>query len=104
MKKIVNGLTYNTDAADHVCDVSNAYGRQDFKCVRANLYRTKKGRFFIAGWGGAMSIFARDSGDGGICGGEGVIPLTAEEALRHAEQHAEPEVIEEFFSDLIEEA
>ena len=106
MKKIINGLRYDTEKAVEV----GAYQRGcypnsgDFSDWSATLYKTpRSGRFFLHGEGGAMTRFARHS-DGSSGWGEKLIPLSKEEALEWAEQYLDAEDIEEHFGDSIEEA
>jgi len=102
MKKIIDGFRYDTEKADKVCDIWEANPR-DFKHIDAALYRTKRsGRFFIAGKGGPMTMFARRVDQNSWSGGSGIIPLSEEDALRYAEQYASTDVVELFFK--VEEA
>jgi hypothetical protein len=102
MKKIIDGFRYDTEKADKVCDIWEANPR-DFKHIDAALYRTKRsGRFFIAGKGGPMTMFARRVDQNSWSGGSSLIPLTAEDARKYAEKYASDETIEKFFE--VEEA
>ena len=103
MKQIISGKTYNTDTAEFVCDTSNSLRQSDYGHENSALYVTKKGAFFIAGLGGPLTRFKRDTGNG-WSDGEGIIPLSRQEALAVAEEHASSDTIEEFFSDILEEA
>ena len=105
MKQIIDGKVYNTETATEVgAEYSNGLGCSDFRNVTAQLYKTKNGRFFLAGEGGAMSIFSQPCGNM-TGGGEGIIAMTKEEALEWAETHeVGPDDIEKHFSDIIEEA
>ena len=102
MKKIVNGKSYNTETATEVCDIGNGLSTSDFRWDNSTLYFTKKGQFFIAGFGGASSRWARKHSNMRI-EGSGIKPITKAEALSLAEEHAPTGVIEEFFGDMIEE-
>jgi len=86
MKQIIDGLTYNTATATKLGD-HNAYGPNDFRWISESLYVTNNGSFFRAGEGGAMTAYA-ESYDGMTSGGDGIIPLTSEEALDWCERHA----------------
>jgi hypothetical protein len=101
MKQIINGKAYNTVTATEICDAGNALSSQDFGFERSELYVTRKGAYFVAGRGGPMSRFSRNTGNGWT-GGEGIIPLSRQDALAEAEEHASSKVIEEFFSDILE--
>jgi hypothetical protein len=107
MKKIINGVRYNTDSAIEVgtYDYGVYPASGDFSHWSASLYCTPKSRrFFLAGQGGAMTSFARHCGDGQRRGGEALIPMEKHEALAWAEKYLSAESIEEFFGDIIEDA
>lgn len=67
------------------------------------LYITKKGSFFLYGSGGPMSVYSETNGRDSW-GISRIIPLTKEETFEWLQRNGETEVIEEYFSDLIEEA
>ena len=104
MRKIIEGKRYDTEKAERIGEWSQGY-RSDFKYAHERLYVTKKGCYFIWGQGGAMSGWAETCEDGrSWTGGEGIRPLTREEAFEWAQAHLEPEEFEGDFPDLIEEA
>lgn len=97
MQKVINGLLFDTGTAEQICDVtpkSASDFRNDFRYQNDKLYRTKNGRFFIAGEGGAMSRWATPAGDGSTTGGSGIILVDEDEAKRlverfsHADEYA----------------
>jgi len=107
MKKIINGLRYDTENAIGVgsYDHGSYPGSGDFSHWSATLYKTpRSGRFFLHGEGGGMTRFADHSPYGGSCGGEKLIPMSQEDALNWAEQYLDPKTIEEYFSDVIDDA
>lgn len=103
MKKVVNGKVYNTETADHVASWDNGYYGNDFKRCEEDLYRTSKGSWFIVGEGGPMSKYARPVGNM-TSGGDGLAPLTDDEAYQWLEDKGETELIEKHFPERIEEA
>jgi len=86
MRKIIEGKVYDTKTAEHVGEYSNNLGRGDFRYVSEDLYRTKKGTFFLAGEGGAMSKYAESNGNESY-GSSNLNLLTEEEARVWCEQH-----------------
>lgn len=105
MKKIINGLRYDTDSATNLGAASSNYFPSDFHWWEAALYRTpRSGRHFIAGSGGALSEFGRPAAGGGRCGGERVIPMDDDEAREWAEQNLTTEEIETAFASAIADA
>lgn len=103
-KQIINGLTYNTETATEICEIGNGLSVTDFAHCTGTLYRTKKGRYFVEGYGGPMSMFACSTGRNSWSGSGGILAFSPEEALNLAEANADAETIEEHFPDLIEDA
>lgn len=105
MKKIIQGLRYDTDNAILVGEYyTRNIGKSDFNYWEAALYKTpKSGKFFLAGEGHAMTQFGSTNGNARGWG-EKLIPMSQEEALEWAEQYLTAEEIEEHFDDSIEEA
>jgi len=102
MRKVINGKIYDDHTATWLCDAGNGYGIRDFRYVRAGLYVTKKGNFFLSGEGGPMSIFAVNDGDG-TSGSEGIVPIDKAEARRLCEiDDVDVETMKKYFD--IEEA
>lgn len=85
MKRVINGLTYDTQTATEICELPCRYYGNDFKAHDTKLYRTAKGRYFLAGRGGPMSMWAQPEGDNGYGGGSGIRPLDVDEAREYAE-------------------
>ena len=104
MKKIINGLRYDTAKSIMVGSYDNigrgANSTIDIHYWEATLYKTpKSGRFFLAGAGHAIAQFGTGTG-----WGERVIPLDAEEALQWAERYLDVEAIEEHFAEEFQDA
>lgn len=106
MKAIIDGKRYNTETATEIGSASrgNYPGDGDFSSWFASLYRTKSGRYFLAGEGGGLSRFAHHCHGGGRCGGEAIQPLDWAEAVDWAEQYLTTDEIEAAFGDKLEEA
>lgn len=80
-KAIIDGKTYNTETATRICSVPcRAQSRTDFGWHDTNLYRTKRGAFFVAGRGNAASMWAQSVGMNGSTGGSGIRTVSAQEA------------------------
>lgn len=97
MKQIIDGKMYNTETAELLEEYFNDLPRGDFHCIDEALYRTKKGAFFLAGHGGALTKYAQPCGNCGTCGGDGIFPLSEAEAREWMEQHSTAEKYEETF-------
>lgn len=109
MKKIINGVLYDTDKASLVGEYDNLhYGADsvtDFSYWQAGLYKTpRSGRFFLAGEGGPMTRFSRPAGNNTTSGGRALFPMDRQEAFEWAQAHLDTDTVVEHFEDLIEEA
>lgn len=106
MKKIINGVRYDSDKAEVVGSASaSGVGRSDFSWWEATLYVTPTSRrYFLAGEGGAMSRFRQPVGNNGFSGGSDLVPMTPEEALDWAETFLSVAEVEQHFADRITDA
>lgn len=96
MKKIINGKKYDTETATQMGKWWNGYSRSDFCFCAETLYRKRTGEFFLFGDGGAKTRWAQADGDG-LCGGEGIKPLTEAEAREWTERHMGADEYESIF-------
>jgi len=84
MKRVIDGKVYET--AKKVCQLaSTSEWKGDIRWHITHLYRTPRGRFFIAGEGGPWSMWGRDSGTNTMTSGRGLRPVSVEEAREHME-------------------
>ena len=97
MKKTINGKRYDTDTARLIGGDVSDYGRNDFRWWDEYLYRKKTWEFFLAGKGGPMTRWARFTANG-ACAGDGVAPLSIDEAREWAEEHLDADTVEEVFN------
>jgi hypothetical protein len=104
ISRIIEGKKYNTQTAELVADYWNGRGGGDFHALSEELYLTKRGAWFIAYNGGALTYAAVSCGNNSTCGSKGIRTLTAEEAMEWLENHEETEALEAHFSDKIVEA
>lgn len=104
MKAIINGKRFDTEKAVLVGKASSGLMRSDFGWWEARLYRTPRTKtYFLAGEGGPKTRWARRYGD--MWGnGEGISPLSPEEAREWAERYLDVDVIEQEFGSMIEDA
>ena len=81
MKKIIDGKVYDTNKANRVCEVlSSTQNHADFGWHDTELYRTAKGRFFVAGKGGPSSMWAERVDQNSWQRGEGMSAVREVEA------------------------
>ncbi len=108
MRQVIEGKVYDSAKAQFIGEADNlGHGVDsvsDFGYWTAGLYVTSKDQYFLAGEGGPMSRFAQPAGQNASRGGSGIFPLSKEKALEWAEQHLDAETVEQWFSDLIEDA
>ena len=101
MSKVIDGRRYNTETADEVGSTQHAYPR-DFRYFAETLYKTKNGRFFIAGEGGPKSRWSKSDGNM-TSGSKGIRAYSEPDALEWCETHnIDADVIELHFD--VEEA
>ena len=86
MKKVINGALYDTETAKLLGKDSYS-NRRDFRYWVETLYRTKSGKYFLHGEGGAMTKYAVSVGQNEWSSGEKIIPLDLESAQKWAEEH-----------------
>jgi len=84
MKKVVCGVRYDTATAVEVESWSHGYPG-DFNRCEETLYRTKSGRYFVYGEGGANTRWREVISQNTWCDGEGIEAKTPEEALEWLE-------------------
>ena len=104
MKKVINGKLYNTETADEIVDISNRRYWNDkgnFHWEDTRLYRTKKGAWFIAGQGYALSRWGTLTGNGSGPG-SGLHVIDADEARDYLERYGSADLVAEHFP--VEEA
>lgn len=99
MKRIINGKKYDTETARKLGSWDNGYYPGDFDYCECDLYLKKTGEFFLAGEGGARSMFSRPVGNGWTGGGSGIIPLSKSEGMEWAERVMEYDDYIELFPD-----
>lgn len=104
MVKIINGKKYDTAKAELIAEWENSYNLGDFHHCAELLYKTKKGNYFLWGEGGALSKYAQSAGSNATKGGEGITPLTKNEAFEWMEENASSKEIQSEFSDMVEDA
>lgn len=97
MKKIIQGKTYNTKTAERLASYTNGRSYSDFSFLRESLYRTRRGQFFLAGSGGAMTKYATACPGGSYCEGDDIILLSKADARKWTEEFANKQY-EEIFS------
>lgn len=85
MKKVIGNKMYNTNTAELLASYSENCG--SFEYISEGLYRTKKGAYFVAGEGGALSRYSIKDGQNAWCGSEDIRILSEEEAREWMEEH-----------------
>jgi hypothetical protein len=105
MKKVIDKKLYDTDTADKIAEWDNGHtSKRDFHYCSEDMYRTKKGSWFLYGEGGAASKYAESCGQNETCGGAAIVPLTPDEALEWLSGHGFADEAEKYFSSEIVEA
>lgn len=100
MRKIIDGKLYNTETSEYLGS-NQEYFRSDFRYYSEELYRTKKGKYFLAGEGNGLSKYSKKYDDG-WGPGEAIILLTEEEAKEWVENHLSVNDYLEIFDEIEE--
>ncbi len=104
MKAVIDGKRYDTETAEYIAGAgSQGISMSDFNYWEAALYKTKKGAYFVAGEGGALSPYG-ESYAGASHWGERITPKTKEEAFEWAQRFCDPDRVQAEFADMIEDA
>ncbi len=103
MVRIINGSRYDTEKAELIAEWDNGYPGNDFNSITEEIYRTKKGNWFMCGIGGANTGYKESIGNMS-CEGSEIIPLDEESVMTWLEDKNETEAIEKYFGGEIEEA
>ena len=97
MKSIINGFRYDTEKSDFIESASHSIPGE-LTHWNVGLYRTKRSkRFFLAGYGGPMTVFSRRDGNNSLRGGSKIIPVEESDALIWAKNSLDPEDYEGYF-------
>ena len=105
MKKIINGLRYDTETATEVTVLRSGEDDKDDEYFTEALYKTQKGAWFIVGNGGIDSKYGLlEEMTGLVMDMDLILPLTEDEVMARLEEHNEVELLEEHFGDRIDDA
>jgi hypothetical protein len=104
MKKLIDGLLYDTESAEEIASWSNGLSYSDFNHMDETLYRTESGRWFIHGGGGPKTKYRKPAAGGGVTGSEDIRALTDAEAFEWLQAKNNVSAAQEYFADRIEAA
>lgn len=102
MKKIINQKRYDTDTAKELGYYMPHGDRRNFNWYCETLYQKKTGEFFLYGEGGPMTRYAEKAGDNSWTSGEGITPLSYDQARDWAEEFLDAEEYESIFGEVSE--
>jgi hypothetical protein len=100
MKKIIDGVLYNTQTAELVAEKCDNWDTHNFNFCHESIFRTKKGNFFFHGEGGAASKYAEYSGNSSSFG-EIIRTLSDDQVFKLLESWNEVESLEQLFPNRI---
>lgn len=103
MKKVIDGLLYNTEESEKITTYSNNKGRSDFYFVREHLYQTENGRYFLHCEGGAATTYSKSVGNAST-GSQTIKPLEESDVIDWLEKHNKVRVLEDRFQDHLQKA
>jgi hypothetical protein len=87
-RKVIEGKAYDTETATFLAEASGGGYSNDFSHWEELLYRTPRGRLFVAGNGGALSRWSEAVGQNSWTGGSGIRPLSEGEARQWVETNS----------------
>ncbi len=94
MKKIVNGLSYDTTTAKNLCGVEVGQGRNGYAEI---LYRTPTGTWFVHIMAGKNTSYAKQRANKPGSSFERIRPLTTDQAHRWFKKNNPIEDPEKYF-------
>lgn len=103
MKKIITGKVYDTDTATKLGVWWSSNDVRSFSHCEETLYRKRTGEYFLYGYGGPMTKYARAEGQNSWTGGERIMPMSYDEARTWAEEHLETGEYEAAFGEVTED-
>jgi hypothetical protein len=103
MKKIINGVIYNTDTAKLIAKHSNGCDRSNFHFSNEEIYQTQSGRFFLFAEGGGLSEYKKVV-YGYSTFGETIKTLAENDVFEFLQNWNEVDLIESLFPSRIEKA
>ena len=83
MTKVINGKTYRSHTAQLIVALPCDFPPTNPRWHKTDLCRNQRGAYFLGGVGGSRSRWAKSTPSGAIPG-EGIEPLSKEEALAYA--------------------
>lgn len=104
MKKIIEGKIYNTETANEIDTYYSGHPSGDFNRYEETLHKTKKGSYFLSGFGNAMSKYSESCGGNSWSGGSDIIALSEAEAMEWMEEYGDADIMVREFSHALVEA
>ena len=98
MKKVIKNSVYDTDTAEKIGEWDNRERPGDLNYIAEALYRTKSGKYFLHGVGGARTQYGVWNGNTGRAG-EVIRPMPYDDAREWAEEHMDGDSYIEAFGD-----
>lgn len=103
MKKVIGGARYDTTTAQLLASWEMGdIVEDDLQYCEETLYRTKAGRYFLHGSGGASTRYAAMREGGGMKPGEAIIPIPEDQARALVAQHCDADQYDAIFGAIEE--
>jgi len=105
MKKVIDGVGYDTKKAIFLGQVSSGFSKEDIRWSVTELYRTRSGNYFLHGYGGPGSPYAVwDNESDAHIHGEAIIPTTLYDVIVWAEEYLPDDKLKSVIKDIHQEA
>ena len=102
MKKVIKGKLYDTEKAEELASAENSERPSDINYVQETLYKKRTGEFFILGYGGSNTRYAKHE-DERWTAGQLIQPLSYEQAQAWAEKNLSGDEYESIFGEVEED-
>lgn len=105
MKKIIEGVTYDTKKATCLGKFDSGFLKEDIRWSIIELYKTKQGNYFLHGSGGPGSPYgtydniSETYGDGKV-----IMPISLKETIAWANEYLPNDELAALYKDMITEA
>lgn len=105
MKKIIEGIGYDTQKATFLGQVNSEFSKEDIRWSVTELYRTRSGKYFIHGSGGPGSPYSVwDNESDAHIDGEVILPMSQYDVITWAEEYLPDDKLKSVIKDIRQEA
>ncbi len=105
MKKIIDGVGYDTKKAIFLGQLRSRFSKEDIRWSVTELYRVRSGKYFLYGSGGPGSPYSVwDNESDAHIDGEAILPMPQYDVLTWAEEYLPDDKLKSVIKDIRQEA